>query len=169
MTGTKSSHLHQRGSTRADAEVENDEAGTQEPHESAEPSLGSDEGPQGPAAGDDEAQAKAAPKAKAAKAVVPITFERYTQIQTMIVSYLRRREQSFSGNLEDAGLKRSEIVDWILGEATDLQGEEELKGEARLVRSVIKNMKDKDNILIEVSQEASEKERKLAVHPNIES
>lgn len=157
------------GHGSADAGPENDKAGAQEPHESEEPSSGGGQGPEDLAAGDEEAQAKAAPKAKAAKAVVPITFERYTQIQTMIVSYLRRREQSFSGNLEDAGLKRSEIVDWILGEATDLQGEDELKAEARLVRSVIKNMKDKDNSLIEVSQEASEKERKLAVHPNVES
>ena len=44
-----------------------------------------------------------------------------------------------------------------LGELTDITGEEELKAKARLVRSVIKNMKDKDVILMEVTQEENER------------
>ena len=45
-------------------------------------------------------------------------------------------------------------------------GEEALKAEAKVVRSVIKNMKEKDQTLIDVTQEEKEKDRKLAVHPN---
>lgn len=111
-------------------------------------------------------QQQAGKTVKEAKPVVAITFEKYTQISQMIVIHLRAREANFAGNLEDAGLKRSQIVDWYLGEQTELKGEEELKAEARLVRSVLKNMKDKDSTLIEVSQEENPRDRKLAVHPN---
>jgi len=108
-----------------------------------------------------------APPVKAPAKVVPITFDKYQKISNMLVMKLRNREKTFGGSLEDSGMKRSELVDFYLGEVSDeIQGEEALKAEAKVVRSVIKNMKDKDSTLIDVTQEEREKDRKLAVHPN---
>jgi len=152
------------------AEGEAEEGGTEEgevPAEEAEAPGAEEEAPAAAEEGPQQRQQQQAGKtAKEAKPVVAITFEKYTQISQMIVIHLRAREANFAGNLEDAGLKRSQIVDWYLGEQTELKGEEELKAEARLVRSVLKNLKDKDNVLIEVSQEENPRDRKLAVHPN---
>jgi len=107
----------------------------------------------------------AAAEPKADKGVVQITFEKYQKISTMIVMHLRKREQML-GELELAAMTRRDLLNWYLDQETDISGEEELRQESKLVRSVIKNMKDRETKLIEVSQEENERDRKLAVHPN---
>jgi len=67
-------------------------------------------------------------------------------------------------------MKQGMLIDWYLQEhCGDIVGDEALKTERRVVRSVINRLVDNDRVLVPILQEKNVKdkdERYLVVHPN---
>lgn len=108
-----------------------------------------------------------APSEGKKKKVVPIKFEKYKRITDLIVLHLRRLEDLSS---ETTGMKQGMIIDWYLAEhCGDLVGDEALKAERRVVRSVLNRLVDNDRVLLPILHEKNsmdKDERYLVVHPN---
>jgi len=115
----------------------------------------------------DAARTTAPPGETGKKKVVPIKFEKYKRITDLIVLHLTRLRELSS---ETTGMKQGMLIDWYLQEhCGDIVGDEALKTERRVVRSVINRLVDNDRVLVPILQEKNVKdkdERYLVVHPN---
>ncbi|XP_063072929.1 DNA replication licensing factor MCM6 [Engraulis encrasicolus] len=110
---------------------------------------------------------------KRAKPAMRLSFAEYRRISNLLVLHLRRAEEEE----DEAGLKKSEVVNWYLKEIeSEIDSEEELINKKALIEKVIHRLVHYDYVLIELSQsglkgssEAStpaEGEVMLVVNPN---
>jgi DNA replication licensing factor MCM6 len=104
-------------------------------------------------------------KAKEAKAkpVLSISFEKYKRIANLIVMHLRRNEA-----VESSGMRQKDLVAWYLEQNEELNNEDDVKREAKIVRHVLQRLVSKDRVLLELTSASSRDDRFLAVHPNYE-
>ena len=86
-----------------------------------------------------------------------ISYEKYRTISRAITMHLREQE---------AGLSRDDIVDWYLS-ATGVPNPADLVDEAKVVRSVLKNMWKRDKSVVEASDVGEDGVPKYIVNPNI--
>ena len=111
-----------------------------------------------------DGQAQQPPAKKRAKDKVKITYEKYQTISRAITMHLRKQEAGVS---EQVGMSRQDIVDWYLSVQTEIANPEDLLIEAKVIRSVLKNMLKKDQSLVTAHDVGEDGEPKYTVHPNI--
>jgi len=110
------------------------------------------------------------------KRTVKLTYEQYRSLANVIIMFLRQAEES-SGD-EDKGLRRSEVINWWLGEIeSEIKSEAELDEKTFLIRKVIDTLIHNDNVLLALNEptlsedsfkpaDESEADPYLVVHPN---
>lgn len=107
-----------------------------------------------------------------------MSYDEYMRVTTLIVMYLRRREdelemlqeQASQGMEVESGVRRSELVNWYLEEIeNEIDNEEELKEKKIAIENVIKRLVQKDRVLIELSTEedgTASGDPYIVAHPN---
>eukprot|EP00041_Stephanoeca_diplocostata_P031140 m.963602 g.963602 ORF g.963602 m.963602 type:complete len:356 (+) comp23896_c0_seq5:89-1156(+) len=117
---------------------------------------------------------------------VSISYDKYTSIATMIIHHLRQLEDS-SEEADFVGGTTDDVVNWYLEtQEENLETEEQVAEEARIVRLVLYRMVHVDNVILELEdatlggesdedddgdsmmarKSGEEKKKYLVVHPN---
>lgn len=108
------------------------------------------------------------------KEKIVLTFEEYKSIANILVTHIQQVEMRCEEEpADDAGLTKSELVNWYLREVQqELETEEELVRQKFLVRKVIERLIHHDQVIIPLdrpgieSEEMAEPDPILVVHPN---
>ncbi|KAJ3339717.1 MCM DNA helicase complex subunit mcm6 [Gonapodya sp. JEL0774] len=113
-------------------------------------------------------QTGTAPVVPGQKQTLNLDYEKYRNITNAIVMRLREQEEKDSDDM-----RMSEIVEWYLESIEeDLDTEDQLLLEQKLVTLVIKRLYQKDNVLVKLSsgdgleQDTNDLDPILVVHPN---
>ena len=116
-------------------------------------------------------------KSKSKKKKTQITFEQYQAISSAISTYLRDKEDGLGDDQEEEieHLTWAEVSDWYLNQIEKELGDsmDEYKRMKKLVDLVIRRLLSVEHTLIyiggdDANKGLSERERKIAVHPNYE-
>jgi DNA replication licensing factor MCM6 len=111
--------------------------------------------------------AAAAAAAAAPKEELKVSSEKYHKVTEMLVKRLREAEDAGA-----AGLKQFELVSWYMDvhvQAQAFDSYESMSKEFKLVKAVINNLVKRDGtlIIIEEAESGAQRERVLAVNPNV--
>ena len=126
------------------------------------------EGESSAAAATAKAGAAKKPAKKKVKKVT-ITLDKYDKIKRL---YILRLQQDVGGRGQ--GMKQRDLVAWYLNseeQKGNISGEEELATERRLANLVVRNLVNKDRVLLALddAEGTSTAERTLIVHPNFDA
>lgn len=127
----------------------------------------------------EEPPKKKSKKSKSKKKKTQITLEQYEAISLAITTYLRDNENEVTENDKEEDKKPSyltwgEVADWFISQSEkDIGDTDELKRMKKLVDLVIRRLLNVEHTLVyiggdQANEELSERDRKIAVHPNYE-
>jgi len=161
------------------ADTENQDPNANTDGDNTEEEAASEENESGAATKTPAKKDTAAAGAKAAAQKVKITYEKYRNIANMLVLFMRQAEdKSMEDGAAEQGLRRSDVVNWYLGEIeSEIETEAALETETFVVKCVIDRLVKNDGVLLalkepQLTEETlktpadDESDPYLVVHPN---
>ena len=135
--------------------------------EMAEASAAADEAAEAAGVATEAEEGNAEAAAAAPKEELKVSSEKYHKVTEMLVKRLREAEDAGA-----AGLKQFELVSWYMDvhvQAQAFDSYDTMSKEFKLVKAVINNLVKRDGtlIIIEEAESGAQRERVLAVNPNV--
>merc|ERR1712002_791438 len=140
-----------------DVDLDNDDAPEEETNDEAP--METDDAPDDPT--------------ETTKKPMKLTYEKYKKMSFLLIDYIKNKEETFEASGEgdsDSTPKRSDVVNWYLGElSADIESQEELVEHRQIVEKVVDRLIYQDQVIVPLTNTTKggeETDPFLVVHPN---
>jgi len=138
-----------------------------------QPDVDLDEDDDAPEEENEDAMETDKDEAEPAKKALKLTYEKYNKMSSMLIDFIRKKEEIVEigeGGEGDHTPTRQDVINWYLeAESDEITSQEELAEQRQIVEKVVDNLIYKDQVLVALTNTtkgAEEHDPFLVVHPN---